>query len=177
MKVAKIRAALKSLGLPQEGRKDVLKEKLVHAVLELHHSDPYANATPAKKKSTRSKGVETKEEQSKASPKREDPITSRSRSKRAASNGAKKSKARKTKKEEASSSRQSKRLSKEAKVDEMKPSSRSTRRSSRTSKEPKVDDETIITINQKVLKKTEKVDETSHHLDQEVQNNHWWSKK
>ena len=140
MKVAKIRAALKSLGLPQEGRKDVLKEKLVHAVLELHHSDPYANATPAKKKSNRSKGVKTKEEQSKASPKREDPITSRGRSKRAASNGAKKSKARKTKKEEASSTRQSKRVAKEAKVDETKPSSRSTRRSSRTSKERKVDE-------------------------------------
>ena len=133
MKVAKIRAALKSLGLPQEGRKDVLKEKLVHAVLELHHSDPYANATPAKEKSTRSKGVETKEEQSKASPKREDPITSRSRSKRAASNGAKKSKARKTKKEEASSSRQSE-LSKEAKVDEI---------------------ETIITISQEILENFE----------------------
>ena len=44
MKVAKIRQCLKSLGLPQEGRKDVLKNMLIAAVVQIHHSDPYANA-------------------------------------------------------------------------------------------------------------------------------------
>ena len=137
MKVAKIRVALKSLGLPQEGRKDILKEKLVAAVLELHHSDPYANATPAKKKSNRGKGLEIKAEQSTASPKREDLVTGRSRSKHVASKGAKKSKVRKSKKDEIPSTRQSKRLAKEPKVDETKLSSRSTRRSTRRSSETK----------------------------------------
>ena len=51
MKVAKIRAVQKSR-LASRRPKDVLKEKLVHAVLELHHSDPYVNATPAKKIAT-----------------------------------------------------------------------------------------------------------------------------